>query len=133
MRPSAAGESARKGGVKYSEIEPAFLAPADARAAFEKGAVDAWVIWAPFQAAAEAATGARTLANGDGLVSNHQFYLATDAATIEQANSGRSYQARAVTAENLGDQQQIADAFLAEGLLPKKVNATDVAIWQPGI
>jgi len=44
-----------KAGVKYSEIEPVFLAPADARAAFERGAVDAWVIWDPFQAAAEAA------------------------------------------------------------------------------
>src|SRR5580692_5825372 len=30
-------------GVKYSEIELVFLAPADARAAFETGAVDAWV------------------------------------------------------------------------------------------
>ena len=48
-----------KAGVKYSEIEPVFLAPADARAAFERGAVDAWVIWDPFQAAAEAATGAQ--------------------------------------------------------------------------
>ncbi len=53
-----------KAGVKYSEIEAVFLAPADARAAFERGAVDAWVIWDPFQAAAEAATGARTLADG---------------------------------------------------------------------
>src|SRR3982075_3186771 len=67
-----------KAGVKYSEIEPVFLAPADARAAFERGAVDAWVIWDPFQAAAEAATGARTLADGTGIVANHQFYLATD-------------------------------------------------------
>jgi len=66
-----------KAGVKYSEIEPVFLAPADARAAFERGSVDAWVIWDPFQAAAEAATGARTIANGTGLVANHQFYLAT--------------------------------------------------------
>ena len=48
-------------GVKYSEIEPIYLAPADARAAFERGAVDAWVIWDPFLAAAEAATGAATL------------------------------------------------------------------------
>ena len=66
-----------KAGVKYSEIEPVFLAPADARAAFERGAVDAWVIWDPFQAAAEAATGARTLADGTGIVANHQFYLAS--------------------------------------------------------
>jgi sulfonate transport system substrate-binding protein len=65
-----------KAGLKYSEIEPAFLAPADARAAFERGAVDAWVIWDPYQAAAEAATGARTLADGTGLAPNHQFYLA---------------------------------------------------------
>ena len=57
-------------------ITPVFLPPADARAAFERGAVDAWAIWDPFQAAAEAATGARTLADGIGLVANHQFYLA---------------------------------------------------------
>jgi sulfonate transport system substrate-binding protein len=66
-----------KAGVKYSEIEPVFLAPADARAAFERGAVDAWVIWDPFQAAAEAATGARTLADGVGIVSNYQFYFSS--------------------------------------------------------
>jgi sulfonate transport system substrate-binding protein len=66
-----------KAGIKYSEIEPAFLAPADARAAFERGAVDAWVIWDPFQAAAEAATGARTLADGTGIVSNYQFYFSS--------------------------------------------------------
>ena len=63
-------------GIKYSEIEPVYLAPADARAVFERGAVDAWVIWDPFRAAAEAVTGARTLADGSGLAPNRQFYLA---------------------------------------------------------
>jgi sulfonate transport system substrate-binding protein len=62
--------------LKYSEIEPIYLAPADARAAFERGAVDAWVIWDPFRAAVEAAAGARTLADGSGLAPNRQFYLA---------------------------------------------------------
>jgi sulfonate transport system substrate-binding protein len=66
-----------KAGVKYSEIEPVFLAPADARAAFERGAVDAWVIWDPFQAAAEAATNVRTLADGTDIVSNYQFYFSS--------------------------------------------------------
>ncbi|MCF2522825.1 sulfonate ABC transporter substrate-binding protein [Bradyrhizobium sp. G127] len=66
-----------KAGVKYSEFTPVFLAPADARAAFEKGAVDAWVIWDPFQAAAEVATQARTLADGTGTVSNYQFYFSS--------------------------------------------------------
>ncbi|ABQ34667.1 Putative ABC transporter, substrate binding protein [Bradyrhizobium sp. BTAi1] len=63
-------------GLKYTDIETVFLAPADARAAFERGSVDAWVIWDPFLAAAEAATGARTLTNGKGLAPNHQFYFA---------------------------------------------------------
>jgi sulfonate transport system substrate-binding protein len=63
-------------GLKYSDIQPVFLAPADARAAFESGAVDAWVIWDPYQAAAEVAIKARTLADGAGAVENNQFYLA---------------------------------------------------------
>ena len=75
-----------KAGVKYSEIEPVFLAPADARAAFERGAVDAWVIWDPFQAAAEAATGARTLADGSGIVSNYQFYFSSKKFLESDAN-----------------------------------------------
>jgi sulfonate transport system substrate-binding protein len=63
-------------GLSYRDVEPVYLPPADARAAFERGAVDAWAIWDPFLAAAQAATGARTLTDGTGLVSNHQFYLA---------------------------------------------------------
>lgn len=62
-------------GLSYGDIKTSFLPPADARAAFERGAVDAWVIWDPFQAAAEVAIEARELRNGDGIVPNHQFYL----------------------------------------------------------
>lgn len=65
-----------KAGIGYHEIQPVYLPPSDARAAFERGSVDAWVIWDPFLAAAEAQLGARVLADGRGLVSNHQFYLA---------------------------------------------------------
>jgi sulfonate transport system substrate-binding protein len=63
-------------GLAYADVRTVFLAPADARAAFARGDVDAWVIWDPYQAAAEAATGARTLTDGTGIVANHQFYLA---------------------------------------------------------
>ena len=66
-----------KAGVPYKDVQVVYLAPADARAAFEKGAVDAWVIWDPFFAAAEKQLGARILADGTGLVANHQFYLAS--------------------------------------------------------
>lgn len=65
-----------KAGVAYSDVELAFLAPADARAAFQSGQVDAWVIWDPFQASAEVGIDAKVLADGTDLVSNHQFYLA---------------------------------------------------------
>jgi sulfonate transport system substrate-binding protein len=64
-------------GLQYSDIKPVFLPPADARAAFVAGSVDAWVIWDPFRAAAEATANARTLKDGTGLVANHEFYLAS--------------------------------------------------------
>lgn len=64
-------------GLKYSDVDVAFLAPADARAAFERGAVDAWAIWDPFAAAAETQSGARRLADGTGLVDNNIFYIGT--------------------------------------------------------
>jgi sulfonate transport system substrate-binding protein len=66
-----------KAGLKYTDIQPVFLAPADALAAFTRGSVDAWVIWDPYEAAAEASTGARILADGTGLVANHQFYFSS--------------------------------------------------------
>ena len=64
-----------KNGLKFSDITPVYLPPADARAAFESGSVDAWVIWDPFTAAAERQVGARVLADATGVASNHQFYL----------------------------------------------------------
>lgn len=64
-------------GLKYSDIQTVYLPPADARAAFERGAVDAWAIWDPYQAAAEQQLQARTLRDGKGIVDNNQFYLAT--------------------------------------------------------
>lgn len=67
----------QRAGVGYHEVQTIFLPPADARAAFERGSVDAWAIWDPFLAAAEKQLGARTLSNGVGIVKNHQFYLAS--------------------------------------------------------
>jgi sulfonate transport system substrate-binding protein len=66
-----------KAGVNYTDVDTIFLTPADARAAFERGSVDAWAIWEPFLAAAQRQTGARILADGNGVVSNHQFFLAS--------------------------------------------------------
>ena len=74
-----------KAGLKYTDIQPVFLAPADALAAFTRGAVDAWVIWDPCEAAAEASTGARILTDGTGLVANHQFYFSSKRFLAENA------------------------------------------------
>ena len=65
-----------KAGLQYKDVDTVFLPPADARAAFERGSVDAWVIWDTFFAAAETSIGARVLQDGNSLVNNHQFYLA---------------------------------------------------------
>jgi sulfonate transport system substrate-binding protein len=157
-----------KAGLKYSEVNAVFLAPAHARAAFEHGSVDAWVIWDPFQAAAELTLEARTLANGEGgVAANRQFYLGeqkfvsanqpaveailasikeiddrakdnTDQAAnelspqvgipapiLKLALSRQSWGVRPITADVAADQQKIADAFLALGLIPKPVKIDD--------
>lgn len=66
-----------KAGLKYEDVQTSFLPPADGRAAFEKGEVDAWIVWDPFLADAELATEARILTDGTGLVNNREFFLAT--------------------------------------------------------
>ena len=66
-----------KAGLKFKDIEPAYLTPADGRAAFEKGAVDAWVTWDPFVAAVQKQSDVRILADGTGLASYQRYYLAS--------------------------------------------------------
>jgi sulfonate transport system substrate-binding protein len=69
-------EALTAAGLKYSDIQPVYLPPADARAVFEQGSVDAWAIWDPFFTVAKRATAARILKDGEGLVANREFYLA---------------------------------------------------------
>jgi sulfonate transport system substrate-binding protein len=163
-----------KAGLAFSDIQPAYLSPADGRAAFENNKVDAWVTWEPFLTSVQRQLPTRTLADGTGLASYKRYYLTStpyakahpdvlkqvfaqlqqagswiksnprdaaqvlgplwgnlDVATVEAANAHRSYQVQAVNAVQLGEQQKIADAFFAAGLLPKAVDAKDVDIWKP--
>ena len=69
----------QKGGLQWSDITPVTLTPSDARAAFERGALDAWGIWDPYYAAAEIDGRARVLSTGVGLTSNNSYYLASRA------------------------------------------------------
>lgn len=66
-----------KHGLSYSDLNLVYLPPADARAAFEKGSVDAWVIWDPFLAAAQKALDARVLADATGVVGNRAYYFSS--------------------------------------------------------
>lgn len=62
-------------GLKYSDVQTIFLSPPDARAAFERGSVDAWLIWDPFLAAAQHTLGARLLTDAQGSASNRWYYF----------------------------------------------------------
>ena len=64
-----------KDGLSFDDIEPVYLAPADAVAAFATGGVDAWAIWDPYFAIAENKHNARMLvdSNREGL--GQQFLL----------------------------------------------------------
>lgn len=69
-------EALARNGLSIQDIEPAYLSPADARAAFETGKVAAWVIWDPFLAAVQRQSGARILVDGTKLSAYRRFYLA---------------------------------------------------------
>lgn len=64
-----------KTGLKFSDIEPAYLTPADGRAAFENRKVDAWVTWEPFLSGAQQQLPTRILSDGKGLADYQRYYL----------------------------------------------------------
>ncbi|MFD1438706.1 aliphatic sulfonate ABC transporter substrate-binding protein [Acinetobacter terrae] len=70
-------QAVRKAGLQWTDIQPIWLSPADARAAFQKGAIDAWAIWDPYYASAQVEDKAKVLASGQGLSPNYTFYLAS--------------------------------------------------------
>lgn len=65
-----------KAGLNYRDIQPVYLSPADARAAFEQGSVDAWAIWEPYSSLALSDGQARLLADGTGLGLGGPVYTA---------------------------------------------------------
>lgn len=78
-------QAVRRAGLAWADIQPVYLAPAEARAAFERGAVDAWSVWDPYFAAAEISSELRALATSRGLSNNNTFYLASRALSRQPA------------------------------------------------
>jgi NitT/TauT family transport system substrate-binding protein/sulfonate transport system substrate-binding protein len=66
-----------KAGLTYADITPVTLAPADAAAAFSRGSIDAWTIWDPYYAIAEAGDGVRVLATATTIAPQNNFFLAS--------------------------------------------------------
>lgn len=160
-------------GLSFKDIQPTYLTPADARAAFQQGDVDAWAIWDPYYSAALLQGNVRVLVDGSKLNQTGSFYLATrkyaeahgpfvqqvlqtfsdaDALTHSQRDQSIDLLAQAmglpksviasyldhrpptiitpVSAHTAQAQQQTADLFYANHLMPVKVNITD-RIWHP--
>ncbi|MCD5972609.1 sulfonate ABC transporter substrate-binding protein [Pseudomonas quasicaspiana] len=65
-----------KAGLTFKDIQPIYLTPADARAAFEQGSVDAWAIWDPYASLALIEGHSRLLADGTGLGLSGPIYSA---------------------------------------------------------
>jgi len=160
-------------GLKFTDIQPTYLTPADARAAFQQRNVDAWAIWDPYYSAALLQGGVRVLTDGSELKQTGSFYLASrpyaeknvafikgvldtfseaDALTISQRQQSTTLLAKTmglpeaviasylnhrpptvigpVSEETARRQQQTADLFYDNRLVPKKVDIKS-RIWQP--
>ncbi len=163
----------QQAGLSFSDIQPVYLTPADARAAFQQHNVDAWAIWDPYYSAALEQGGVRVLTDGRTLNLTGSFYLAERRwtekhaaflqqvlATFSQADGlthsdkpqsikllsqtiglpesviTRYLQHRPqmtitpVSADIAARQQQTADLFYSNRLLPKKIDIRQ-RIWQP--
>ncbi|WP_375465627.1 aliphatic sulfonate ABC transporter substrate-binding protein [uncultured Methylobacterium sp.] len=68
----------KRAGLSFADIKPAYLQAPEGAAAFEQGSLDAWVIWDPFLAIAEAKRPVRVIADATGFSSYHRYYLAND-------------------------------------------------------
>jgi len=62
--------------LTWDDVSPVYLAPADAAAAFTRGAIDAWSIWDPFLAIAELNADARQLEIAADAAAQNSFFLA---------------------------------------------------------
>jgi sulfonate transport system substrate-binding protein len=110
-------------GVPFGQVRTVFLAPSDARAAFEGGSVDAWAIWDPYLAEAEVNAGARLLVDGSRLVANREFHLASRRLAVERPLVVRAIVA-ALNHEGqwaLGHRDEVARVLAAELRLEKTV------------
>jgi sulfonate transport system substrate-binding protein len=172
---NVAVKALRKGGLKPEDVQQIDLAPPDAAAAFKTGSIDAWSIWDPYLAIAEADPDTRILATARGIVDSYSFFLANSDFTRanpqvvtdvidELAKVGKAAQSNlddtvaalsqitgvpadvtrvtltrpdadlgsvsTITDDAVAYQQGLADEFHALGIVPKKLDVSEI-IWRP--
>lgn len=135
-----------KAGLQYGDVQTSFLKPSDARAAFEAGAVDAWVIWDPYATAAVEQLGARVLTDGVGIADNYNYYIGTKAFaaahpdvlkvalqeidTEDKWVAGHLKEAAAIIGQQIGLPEAIAETALGHYAYGAHLLTTDVVAKQ---
>jgi len=76
-------ETLRAAGMTLDDVDPRYLQPSDAYAAFKQGQVDAWATWDPYTAQAQLESGARVVATGDGTANGYSFEVAGNGALAD--------------------------------------------------
>lgn len=109
-----------KAGLHYTGVEIVTLGPADAGAAFQRGAIDAWAIWDPYYALFETRPGVRTLITNAELGEQHSFFMARKA--FVQANPAITAKALAAFSTACawvrGHRDEVSDALSASTGMP---------------
>lgn len=116
-----------KAGIAYKDVTTIYLSPPDGRAAFERKSVDAWVIWDPYLAAAQAAGHTRVLADATGLAKNRQFYLGTKRFTDQMVIAAFKAAVTAIDVKTFGATEAAAKIVSPAVGLPEPVVAMALA------
>ncbi len=98
-----------KAGLSWSEIQAVWLPPADARAAFDKKAIDAWAIWDPFLGAAEVDSNVKVLIESSVFPQTYAFYIGNPEFIQKYPDSPEKF----IQALNTSDQWIIKNQSLA--------------------
>jgi len=117
-----------KAGLSFRDIQPVYLSPADARAAFEHGSVDAWAVWDPYVSLALSEGHSRKLADGEGLGLSGPVYTARRPYAAENGEFIHSLLAELTSAEQLthSDREASLKVLSASMGLPEAVVASYV-------
>jgi sulfonate transport system substrate-binding protein len=160
-------------GLSYGDIQPIYLGPSEASAAFTGRKIDAWVVWDPYYALAEERFGARVIADTAKIpeLAGYAFYIANrhfvkrhpdvmhaaldvlvdttqwadahrnEVASLLAQNTGldlkiqqratqrTQFTRTAFTDEVLKSQQETADRFFEQKLIPARIDIRDI-VWR---